>query len=262
MRFDGAIFDVDGVLVDSPHEAAWRTALQRLMEGHWRDIAPQTSYAPERFSTAVYQEFVAGKPREAGARAALEFFGIPDPDGQRVREYSDTKQVMILELIEQSRFTAFEDALRLLLRLRAAGLRLGVASSSKNANAFLQRVPVGAFLERGGASAVPVGPPVPLGATLLDMFDANTCGRNFARGKPDPEIFLTCAAELGLPPARCLVIEDAVSGVQAARAGGMAAIGIARLGDEALLHQAGANLVVTSLDQIDITELLENGGQP
>src|SRR5215475_8869704 len=92
MRFDGAIFDVDGVLVDSPHERAWREALQRLMAGPWRDIAAHTSYTPERFTTEVYQTYVAGKPREAGARAALDYFDVPDPDGRRLRDYCDTKQ--------------------------------------------------------------------------------------------------------------------------------------------------------------------------
>jgi beta-phosphoglucomutase-like phosphatase (HAD superfamily) len=90
---------------------------------------------------------------------------------------------------------------------------------------------------------------------MLDFFDANLCGREFARGKPHPEIFLTAAAELALPPSQCLVIEDAVSGVAAARAGGMACVGVARLGDEELLRQAGASFVVTSLDEVRLADL-------
>jgi beta-phosphoglucomutase-like phosphatase (HAD superfamily) len=93
------------------------------------------------------------------------------------------------------------------------------------------------------------------------MFDANVCGRDFARGKPDPEIFLTAAAELGLAPAACFVVEDAQSGVQAAKAGGMAAVGVARLGDEALLRAAGADWVVTSLDDLPAREVLSEGGR-
>ena len=77
MRFQGAIFDVDGVLVDSPHERAWRESLQRLMEVAWTDLAGVTGYMPEKFTTEVYQAHVAGKPREAGARAALEYFVPP-----------------------------------------------------------------------------------------------------------------------------------------------------------------------------------------
>ena len=53
--FHGAIFDVDGVLVDSPHERAWREGLRELMESDWRDIREQTTWSPERFTPLVYQ---------------------------------------------------------------------------------------------------------------------------------------------------------------------------------------------------------------
>ena len=251
MRFNGAIFDVDGVLVDSPHERAWQDALMRLMAGPWRDIAGQTSYAPEKYTTEVYQTYVAGKPRAAGAKAALDYFGVPDPDGQRLSEYCDTKQADLIELIERGEFLAFDDALRFLLDVKAAGVKLGAASSSKNANSFLRKVPLARFAASGRYSF--------LGAdsSLLDMFDANVCGRDFAHGKPAPDIFLAAAAELHVPPDRCFVVEDATSGVQAAKAGGMACVGVARLGDELLLRSAGADWVVTSLDDLPVAQLLD-----
>ena len=76
--FRGAIFDVDGVLVDSPHERAWRDALKELMETQWSDVRPETSYSPERFTPQVYQQVMSGKPRFSGGRAALEYFDVPD----------------------------------------------------------------------------------------------------------------------------------------------------------------------------------------
>jgi beta-phosphoglucomutase-like phosphatase (HAD superfamily) len=88
------------------------------------------------------------------------------------------------------------------------------------------------------------------------MFDANVCGRDFARGKPDPEIFLAAAEGLQLSPEVCVVVEDAPSGVLAAKAGGMACVGVARLGDQLLLKSAGADWVVTSLDELPAAELL------
>lgn len=266
MQYQGAIFDVDGVLVDSPHELAWRESLQQLMEGPWRTLTPQTSYTPERFTTEVYLAHVAGKPREPGARATLDYFGVPDPDGQRLQEYCDTKQEYLIKLVEQGRFVAFGDALRLLLSFKVAGLRIGAASSSKNANLFLQNIAIGEFLAQGGMTKAAYQPTdlterlwtfVGAETTLLDLFDANVCGRDFARGKPDPEIFLTAATELQLAPAVCVVVEDATSGVQAAKAGGMACVGIARLDDEHLLQGAGADWVVTDLDQLPITSLIE-----
>jgi beta-phosphoglucomutase len=90
---------------------------------------------------------------------------------------------------------------------------------------------------------------------LQSIFDADVTGRDFEQGKPHPEIFLTAAEELGVAPEDCFVVEDATSGVQAARAGDMAALGVARLDDEELLQRAGADLVVTTLDDVDLGAL-------
>jgi beta-phosphoglucomutase-like phosphatase (HAD superfamily) len=81
-QFRGAIFDVDGVLVDSPHELAWREAFRALMESSWADIRHETTWTPERFTPAVYQQVMAGRPRMEGARAAMEYFGVPDIDSR------------------------------------------------------------------------------------------------------------------------------------------------------------------------------------
>jgi beta-phosphoglucomutase-like phosphatase (HAD superfamily) len=248
--FAGAIFDVDGVLVDSPHERAWREALRRLMEGDWRDLAPRTRWTPEVFTHDFYQEVMAGKPRMAGARAALEALGMPDP-GPRAQEYAAEKQRRVVELIEAGEFHAFPDALRFLLAAKHAGLRIASASSSRNAKPMLRRI----RLDESAAEQGPQLPEVREGLTLLDAFDGDVTGREFARGKPDPMIFLAAAAELGLPPERCVVIEDALSGVQAANSGGMAAIGVARQGGADVLWEAGADLVVDSLDEVNVDAL-------
>ncbi len=99
---------------------------------------------------------------------------------------------------------------------------------------------------------------LPDGRPLLSVFDADLSGTDVPHGKPDPTLFLLAAKALDTPPVECLVIEDAPAGIQAARAGGMAGLGIARLGDEALLHAADAELVVTSLDQVD-TAVIADG---
>ena len=102
--FQGAIFDVDGVLVATPHERAWREALQGLFETEWSDILPQTSYKPGNFTTAVYQEHVAGKPRLRGAEAALDYFGVTNL-AQRTGRYAEYKQQYLVELIQNGAFT-------------------------------------------------------------------------------------------------------------------------------------------------------------
>ena len=224
-RLHGAIFDVDGVLVASPHEPAWREALAGFAD-------------PARFTTEFYQAYVAGKPRMDGARSTLERLGVPDAD-KRAPEYAAKKQALIDRLIAEGKFEAFPDAVRLAVGLREVGLKLALASSSKNVGPMLRRLKV------------------PGGDTLLSIFDADRSGVDLPRGKPDPAIFLLAADALGMPPADCLVVEDAPSGIRAARAGGMAALGVARLGDEALLRAAEADLVVTSLDQVDIPAIAE-----
>ena len=237
--FTGAIFDVDGVLVDSPHEEAWRESLRELMEGPWSDIAGQTSYAPEKFTSAVYHERMSGKPRTAGATAALEYFGVPDIE-RRVQEYGEHKQEMIVRLIAEGRFSAYDDAVRFVVRVKESGIPIAAASSSKNAKMFLERVD----LSRFGASG-----------NLHAYFDVDVSGRDFAQGKPHPEIFLTAASELGVDPSQAFVVEDATNGIQAAKAGHFGAIGVARADDVAALEAEGADVVVTSMDEVDVDAL-------
>jgi beta-phosphoglucomutase len=213
--FQGAIFDVDGVLVDSPHELAWRESLQTLMEGEWREVRDQTSWTPERFTSAMYQEIMAGKPRMAGARAALEHFGAPDMEA-RAERYAAAKQEQIIHLIGEGRFMAFPDALRFILAVKAAGIRVAAASSSKNARLFLERIRLDTFAaeQRLDYDFIHAG------MTLAELFDADISGRDFPRGKPDPTIFLTAAQELGVRPAGCFVVEDATSGCRRPRRAG------------------------------------------
>jgi beta-phosphoglucomutase len=251
-RFRGAIFDVDGVLVDSPHEKAWRESLRELMENEWRDIRDQTTWSPEAFTSQVYREYMSGKPRISGASAALEYFKVPDA-GTHAAEYADRKQEMVVRLIEAGDFHAYPDALRFVIAVKDAGLLIADASSSKNAGLFLRKIRLDTFAQEHGISSPSLRP----GLVLLDYFDADVSGRDFKRGKPDPEIFLTAAHELGVEPANAIVIEDAPAGVQAAKAGGMAAIAVARADDAGMLAGASADIVVPDLDRVDLAALKE-----
>ena len=245
--FRGAIFDVDGVLVDSPHEAAWRDVFRELMESDWADIRDETTWTPEAFTAEVYQQVLSGKPRMEGALAALEHFGVPEPQ-TRVDAYAERKQEMVVELIEAGEFSAYPDALRFLLAVKDAGISIAAASSSRNAGLFLRQIRLDTFAEEERLDYDWIEP----GLTLLAAFDVDISGRHFERGKPHPEIFLTAASELGVEPAAAFVIEDAVSGVQAAKAGEFAALGLARHDDEAALAEADADIVVSTLDDIDL----------
>ncbi len=218
-----AIFDVDGVLLASPHERAWREALEGLAD-------------PARLTSKMYQAHVAGKPRMAGARAALEALGVTDAVRQAVL-YAERKQRILEQLIHSGNVVAFPDALRFVQALADLGWRMAVASSSKNANGMMKTIHLAS------------------GQSLLDIFSVNVCGRDLPHGKPDPAIFLLAASELKTDPACSFVAEDATAGIEAARSGGMTALGVARVGDAAPLLAAGADLVVGNLDEIAIDRL-------
>lgn len=224
-KISAAIMDVDGVLLASPHERAWREAL--------------VGYAdPTRFTTAMYQREVAGKPRASGALAALRALDVADAE-QRAAPYAERKQARLEELIHAGGVLAFPDALRFVQAVLELGFPMAVASSSRNANEMMRPIRL------------------PNGRGLLEVFAANVCGRDLARGKPAPDIFLLAATELGVAPEHCVVAEDAPAGIAAARAGHMAGLGVARLHDEASLTAAHADLVVASLDAVDIDQLAD-----
>ena len=158
---------------------------------------------------------------------------------------------MVVRLIEAGDFTAYPDALRFIIAVKDAGIGVAAASSSKNAGLFLRQIRLDSFAREHGIVSASLRP----GLTLLEFFDADVSGRDFAHGKPHPEMFLTAAHELGAAAEDSIVMEDASAGVQAAKAGGMAAIGIARANDTELLAAAHADIVVTTLDDVDLNEL-------
>ena len=217
------IFDVDGVLLASPHEQAWRDALAGYAD-------------PAGFTTAVYQAEVAGKPRLDGARAALKAMGVSEFDGE-ASAYAEAKQARLEALIRDGAVKAFPDALRFVQAVHDLGWPLAVASSSKNANAMMRPIRL-----RSGLS-------------LLDVFSVNVCGRDLEHGKPAPELFLLAASELHIAPVHCFVAEDAPAGIEAAKAAHMAGLGVARLGDADLLRAVKADLVVGSLDDVAMRDL-------
>src|SRR5208337_1645039 len=198
-RLRAAVFDVDGVLLASPHERAWREALVGFAD-------------PSRFTPELYEAQVAGKPRMAGAVAALKALGVMHPERQAV-DYAERKQKRLEELIRDGQFSAFPDALRFVQSVAALGLPMAVASSSKNANGMMKAVKL------------------PSGQSLIDIFNVNVCGWDLPKGKPDPAIFLLAAQGLRIEPGACFVAEDAPAGIKAALAGGMAPLGIARNDD-------------------------------
>ena len=192
MGFRGIIFDLDGVIVstDEQHYLGWQALADRL---------------GIPFSREVNSRF-RGVSRMACMNILEELGGKHYTDSEKIA-YADWKNEYYRKLLAQMSPADLSQEVRSTLdALRARGLKLAVGSSSKNAKFILQRI------------------------GLSDYFDAVSDGTNISRSKPDPEVFLKAAEYLRLTPSDCLVVEDAVSGVEAAHAGGMKA---ATVGDAA-----------------------------
>lgn len=208
-RFKAVIFDLDGVITDTAHYhyLAW----QRLAESqgvHFDHAFNEQLKGIDRMGSLDLILASAARSYTAKEKLAL----------------ADAKNQHYQQLIATMSSTdLLPGAVAALDTVRRAGLRIGLASVSKNAFTVLER----------------------LGIT--DKFDYVVDAATIARGKPDPEIFLRAASELGVAPADCLGVEDAVAGVAAIKAAGMFALGI---GHPFVLSEA--DVVITSLKEFNL----------
>lgn len=236
---EAGVFDMDGVVTRtaSLHFAAWKRAFDELLQG---PIA--TSGDRRAFEREDYLAYVDGRPRLEGIRTFLAARGIPLPEGDEhdpadaltIRGLGEKKEEFFLEELSRNGVTVDLAAVRLASALRHAGVRIGIATSSRNAAAILRR------------------------AGLTELFEARVDGVLAAerklRGKPHPDIFLACLRALECEePSRAFVIEDAAAGVAAARAGGFGlAIGVDRGGNRERLADAGAQWIVEDLRELSV----------
>lgn len=208
-----AIFDLDGTLVDSydAHFDAWRQVAREI--GHELTV--------EQFA----RQF--GRTNDPILREIFEWIGREAPDSAGLRSLADRKEAIFRGSIERA-FPSMAGGRELLHALRDAGWRLAVGSSAPPDNVTLAV----AGLEAGS------------------LFEALVTGDDVKHGKPDPEVFLLAAERLGVEPSRCVVVEDAPPGLEAARRAGMASIGLASKG-RTRAELAAADLVVDSLEELD-----------
>lgn len=241
--FDAVVFDLDGVVTDTAtlHATAWKETFDAFLSKHHPEDPPFDKHDD-------YLRYVDGLPRLDGIRRFLSSRALTLPPGDP-GEPPGLDSIVGLAAHKDASFAAalardgapiFSGTVRLVQRLRDAGVRVGVASSSKNCQRVLDRVGLG------------------------DLFEARVCGLESARlglnGKPAPDIFIECAQRLGATPASSIVVEDAISGVQAGRSGNFAlVVGVDRHGNSAALRKHGAHVVVHDLDlDLDILETAMN----
>ena len=233
-----AVFDLDGVVTFTArlHASSWT----ELFDGFLRAWHRRHGGEFRPFTPSDYRSFVDGRPRLDGVRTFLGSRGIELPEGTAddapgaptVHGLGNRKNQVFLARLEAGDVPVDEDAVRLVRALRRAGVRVGVATSSKNGERVLAR------------------------AGLDDLFEARVDGLVSQRlglpGKPAPDIFLECLKRLGGgDPARCLLVEDAVAGVQAGRAGGFGVVlGVDRHDQWLALREHGATWIVRGFESL------------
>ena len=238
LAFEAVIFDMDGVITKTAltHTAAWK----KMFDEYLKKRADELNETFTEFTQNDYLAFVDGKPRYKGVASFLESRNIQlpfgDPSDEAGKEtvcgLGNRKNDSFNEVIARDGVEVYESTSRLLEELKAAGVKLGVASSSKNCAPVLKAV------------------------NLLTVFGTRVDGVISAElglhGKPEPDIFTSACAMLESTPARSIVVEDAVSGVQAGAKGKFGlTLGIARENNEKELAENGADFVVSDLSEID-----------
>jgi beta-phosphoglucomutase len=209
---DGCIFDLDGVIVDTAHYHFIA----------WKRLADELGIT----FTEQDNERLKGVSRMDSMSILLEIGGL-HMDLTHQTELADKKNVWFVDFVEKMQpEEIFPGVKQLLKKLRSKGVKIALASSSKNARRVLQ---------------------------LLDIegeFDAIVDGNMIINTKPDPEIFLLAASRIHIDPKQCLVFEDAEAGVEAALAAGMKCIGIGSM------QQLGkAHKILSKTADFDINDL-------
>ncbi|HLF78186.1 MAG TPA: HAD-IA family hydrolase [Dehalococcoidia bacterium] len=238
-EFDAVLFDMDGVVTRTAtlHSAAWK----RVFDAFLKERSGSANTFRPFDEGADYLSYVDGKPRYDGVLSFLASrgislpYGTPDdpPQLETVCGVGNRKELVFQSLLDARGVEVYESTIALISSLRAAGLKTGVFSASRHAEQMLSA------------------------ARLLSLFDERLDGIDAERlglpGKPDPATLLELAKRLQVSPTRTVVVEDAVAGVQAARAGAFAlVVGINRTGKTGSLLENGADVEVIDLSEVEL----------
>ena len=231
-KYDAVLFDLDGVLTDTAkmHAICWKN----MFDEYLKKRADETGEPFRPFEiTTDYTLYVDGKPRFDGVRDFLKSRRIQLPEGtpddppqkETVGGLGNRKNELVNEVINTMGVESYEGTVAFLMHVRHQGIKTAVVTSSQNCDAVLKA------------------------AHLTEFFDAKVDGRTIVEqhlaGKPAPDSFLKAAQILGVSVDRAVVVEDAISGVQAGARGGFGlVIGVARKGNAEELKNNGAHIVV------------------
>ena len=237
-QHDAVLFDLDGVITNTAtlHATCWK----QMFDAYLRERAEQKGEAFRPFDLATdYRLYVDGKPRFDGVRDFLSSRGIQLLEGNRddptdletVHGLGNRKNDLVNRAIAEVGVEPYVGTVQFIDQLRRDGFKIGVVTSSQNCDAVLRA------------------------AKLDNLFevrvDGNTIEAERLGGKPAPDTFLMAARLLGVEPKRTVVVEDAISGVEAGFNGNFGlVIGVARKGNAEELKRHGAKLVVEDLGEL------------
>jgi beta-phosphoglucomutase family hydrolase len=237
-QYDAVLLDLDGVITDtaSTHAACWK----QMFDEYLQHRAARRGEAFRPFDIATdYLLYVDGKPRYDGVRDFLASRGIRLPEGtpddppqaETVDGLGNRKNDLVNKIIEEKGVEPYGGSVELIRQLRDREFKIAVVTSSQNCTAVLKAAKL------DGVFDVQV--------------DGNVIHAQHLAGKPAPDSYLMAATLLGIEPARAVVIEDALSGVEAGCNGKFGlVIGVARKGNAEELRRHGANLVVNDLGEL------------
>ena len=243
--YQAVLFDLDGVLTATArlHAASWKRTFDDYLRG--RASARGEPFRPFEMP-GDYARFVDGRPRYDGVRTFLASRGLTlddgapadPPEAATVRGLGNRKNALFGDLLAREGIEVYDGSLAVVRHLLRHGVRAAVVSSSRSCEAILRA------------------------AKIADLFELRVDGQEAARrglpGKPAPDTFVYAARTLGVAPARAAVVEDAIAGVEAGRAGGFGlVVAIDRTGERDALARAGADHVVD-----DLGGTLGNGDVP
>lgn len=243
LQFDAVIFDLDGVITKTAlvHGSAWK----KMFDTYLRSREERFGEPFKEFTHVDdYLPFVDGKPRYNGVADFLSSRGIDipfgdpsdDPKEETVCALGNRKNLLFNQVLDEDGVEVYESTIELLDQLKKAGIRIGVASSSKNCKPVLETAGILHYFE-----------------TRIDGVVSAEIGLN---GKPAPDIFTVACDRLGVEYHRAIVVEDAVSGVQAGRNGNFGlTIGIAREENVRELQINGGDIVVEDLSELTMEDL-------
>jgi beta-phosphoglucomutase family hydrolase len=243
LNFDAVIFDMDGVITKTAvvHSMAWKKMFDEYL--HFREKEYNETF--HEFTHADdYLPFVDGRPRYQGVERFLRSRGINIPFGEPQDEprketvcgLGNRKNEFFNKVLEEDGVEVYDSTIKLIKDLLERNVKVGVATSSKNCDIILEKAGIQSMFE-----------------TQVDGVVSAKLG---LKGKPEPDIFTTASDNLGVKYNRAVVVEDAVSGVQAGAKGNFGlVIGVAREDNEYELKSNGADVVVKDLAEISIEDI-------